>query len=195
MFILHEDASVRSLLAARLVDEGDRGIVGGKRFEDVFTILAAPDFNYVMKHRFVFLVTRAEGVIDPGNRYFISNSGRRQYRCRLVISCLYKFCPRIPFRQVPPIPIDLEEISVHPTMVASIHINPVPVVCIGAADQDDVGIPVQGVEIQVFRTRPITAGEESFRDHFCPEAFDRWDGRGNGCIGGSWCAGGCRCEA
>lgn len=66
VLILDKDAPARGLLAAGFVDEGDRSFVGCKRLEDELTSLAAPDFNDVMQHRFVFFIPCTEWDVDPG---------------------------------------------------------------------------------------------------------------------------------
>ena len=92
MFFLHEDSSMRRLAATGFVDEGDGCIVCRQRIKDRLSGLAAPDFDDVGSHVFVFPVTGADVHICPFDCDLISVARHASYRGRWVIGRLRQFC-------------------------------------------------------------------------------------------------------
>src|SRR5512138_2326867 len=71
MFVLDPDAPVGRFPAARLVDEADVGQACRQRLEEQLSAFAAPDLDDVGLHRFVLVISQADGHVDPGNRKLV----------------------------------------------------------------------------------------------------------------------------
>ena len=76
---------MRRLAATGFVDEADECVVRSQRIEDHLSGFAAPDFNDVSSHVFVFSVAGADVHIRPLNGDLIPLARRAGYRGRWVI--------------------------------------------------------------------------------------------------------------
>ena len=56
--------------------------------------------------------------------------------------------------------MNVEEIGIDPARALAFDIDPMPIVCIGAAVQDDVGAFTQAVEKEVVRPRTVAATQQ-----------------------------------
>ena len=85
MFLLHEDPTARGFRAAGLIRERDLQVVGGQRFKTDSPCFATPDFDDVMVHALVFLVTGAQRDVQPGNSDCVAFARSAQNRSWWII--------------------------------------------------------------------------------------------------------------
>ena len=72
--------------------------------------------------------------------------------------------------------MDIQEVGLDPARALALDIDPVPIVAIGATDQDDVGAFAQSIQEQVIRTRAVAAAQQ-IRGHRGFKTFNGRNGR------------------
>ena len=147
MLFLNEDLPMRGDIAPRfVVGDGDEWKVRAERFEEHLSTFATPDFDDVLMHVLVFILSRADGNRLPRDLDAVPVSfGIRPTRTGIVWRYRKFRGAGVYDGKHLPIASHFQELGVDPAFILAIH--PDPVVGIRAADKFDVGAFHQGIEI------------------------------------------------